>query len=349
MEKDEFRVLIKHNFLKGKTAKETKDKLDRQYGESAPSNSMVKDWFAAFKRGRTSTKTTKSPGRPNEVTTSEMIEKIYKIVLEDRKVKVREITNMVNISTERVYNILHEHLQMKKLCARWVPRFLTIDQKQERVDASKRSLEMFQRNKKEFLRRFITVDETWIHYYTPESKENAKEWLHTGSNAPKRPRTQQSAGKVMATVFWDKHGVILVDYLQKGKTITGVYYAALLDQLKLKIKEKRPHLANKKVLFHQDNAPAHKSLIVMAKLYELHYELLSHPPYSPDLAPSDFFLFPNLKRWLCGRKFGSNSEVIDETNAYFAGFQQSYYTEGIKKLESRWTRCIELKGEYVEK
>lgn len=176
---------------------------------------------------------------------------------------------------------------------------------------------MFKHNSTEFLRRFITVDETWIHHYTPETKQH---WMKTG--------------KVMTTVFWNSQGVVLIDYLEKGKTINGEYYT-LLEQLNDAIKTKRPHLAKKKVLFHHDNAPAHTSSIAFAKLHELRFELLPHAPYSPDLGPSDFFLFPDMKKWLAGKKFTSNAEVIAEANAYFEGLGKSYYTEGIKKLKYR--------------
>jgi len=128
----------------------------------------------------------------------------------------------------------------------------------------------------------------------------------------------------MATVFWDSQGVVLIDYLEKGKTINGEYYAALLEQLNDAIKTKRPHLAKKKVLFHHDYAPAHTCSIAVAKLHELRFELL--PPYSPDLSPSDFFLFPNMKKWLAGKKFTLNAEIIAETDAYFGGLSKSYYT-----------------------
>ncbi|EZA50295.1 Histone-lysine N-methyltransferase SETMAR, partial [Ooceraea biroi] len=81
---------------------------------------------------------------------------------------------------------------------------------------------------------------------------------------------------------------------------------------------------------------------------ELQYELLPHPPYSPDLTPCDIFLFPNLKSWLGGQKFSSNEEVI-AVNEYFDGFDTAYFSEGIKQLEHRWTKCVELEGDYIEK
>ena len=78
------------------------------------------------------------------------------------------------------------------------------------------------------------------------------------------------------------------------------------------------------------------------------FESLPHPPYFPHLAPNDYYLFPNLKKWLFGRRFESKEEVEWETEGYFGGFDKSYYLEGIEKLKDRWTRCIELKGQYIE-
>jgi [histone H3]-lysine36 N-dimethyltransferase SETMAR len=110
---------------------------------------------------------------------------------------------------------------------------------------------------------------------------------------------------------------------------------ALLERLNDQIKKKRPHLKEKKVLFHQDSALCHKSIKTTAKLHELGYELLPHPPYFLDLAPSDLFLFVELKRMLAGNKFSTNQKVITETEAYFEAMSKSYYRNGIEKLYDR--------------
>ena len=102
------------------------------------------------------------------------------------------------------------------------------------------------------------------------------------------------------------------------------------------------------VLFHQDNALCHKSIATMAKLHELHFELLLHPPYSPDLAPSNYWLFADLKRMLQGKRFGSNEEVILETEAYFRGKDKLIYKKGIELLEKHWNNCITQEGDYVD-
>ena len=87
----------------------------------------------------------------------------------------------------------------------------------------------------------------------------------------------------------------------------------------------------------------------MAKIHELRFELLDHPPYSSDLAPSDFFLFPDLKTALGGQRFSSNEEAITFVNNYFAEKNAEYYSDGLKRWEHRWEKCVELQGDYVEK
>ena len=87
---------------------------------------------------------------------------------------------------------------------------------------------------------------------------------------------------------------------------------------------------------------------MMPRINELRFELLPHPPYSPDLSPSDFYLLLNLKRWLQGYRFSSNKEVKWETDGYFVGLDKLYYKRGIEMLKNRWTKCIELKKDYGE-
>ena len=213
-----------------------------------------------------------------------MIDKIHNMVLSDRRIQVRKVVKATDISQGTVFSILHEKLGVKKISARWVLGLLSEENKRNRLVDSKAILALFRRYPDNpFLRRYITVDETWIHDNTPG--------IFKGERAPKKTKKLKSAGKVMATVFWDANGIFYTDYLEKGQTITGAYYVSLLHQLREEIKKKRPHLKRKKILFHQDNAQVHTCTVSMAKIMELKFELLQHLPYSPDLAPSDFFYF----------------------------------------------------------
>ena len=196
------------------------------------------------------------------------------------------------------------------------PRMLTEDQKRSRLDISRYLLSRYEDDPEEFMDRVVTQDETWVHHFDPESKKQSMQWKHPGSPPPKKFKRVSSAGKVMASIFWDNQGVIMVDYLEEGRTINGAYYAEELRRLRQEIVRKRRGKLTRGVLLLQDNAPAHTSQVVMAAATECGFEVLPHPPYSPDLAPSDFYLFPKLKTNLRSRNFGSNEGVIDAVNEY---------------------------------
>ena len=120
---------------------------------------------------------------------------------------------------------------------------------------------------------------------------------------------QNSVGKVLASIYWDQDGILLIDYFPKGQTINVEYYSSLLVQSKDILKEKRRRKVIKGVLFLHD-APAHCALVSQKKLAYLGFQCLHHPPYSPYLAPSDYHLVPGLIKQLKGRHFSSDAEVI---------------------------------------
>ena len=123
---------------------------------------------------------------------------------------------------------------------------LTVNQKQQHVDDSERCLQLFQHNKKGFLHKYVTIDETWIHV---ESNRQSVEWTATAESRPKRPKTQTLAVKVLVSEFWNPRGILFIDYLEKGRTINSEYYIASLVRLKEEIVKKRPQM-KKKVPFH---------------------------------------------------------------------------------------------------
>ena len=202
MEIVEVRAVIKYLYLKGLTGKAAYEDLVATLGENAPSFTMVKKWFAEFKRGRTSTEDADRSGRPSDVSSSETINKVLNIILTDRRVTIRYVSDVLNISYGSVQSIISEQIGMHKVSARWVPRMLTQEMMQNRVTASQENLNQWQHNPEDFLKRVVTVDETWVHHYDPETKLQSKEWKRPSSPTPRKFRHNRSAGKVMLTVFW---------------------------------------------------------------------------------------------------------------------------------------------------
>ena len=176
----------------------------------------------------------------------------------------------------------------------------------------------------------------------------SRQWVGPGSLRPKKFTTEPSAGKVMTTVFWDAKGVIMLGFSSKRSTITWVYFANLLDQLRTAIHEKRRGKLSKGVLLQQDNTRVPTCKVAMDAVERNRYDLISHPAYLPDLAPSHFFLFLNLKKDICGLHFRSD-EVVTAVEEWVNGKDPDFFSSGLMALEHRWSKCITLEDNYIKK
>lgn len=112
----------------------------------------------------------------------------------------------------------------------------------------------------------VTLDETWIHNFDLKMKMQSKEWKHNGSPVTCKVRQQPGAGKIMASIFWDTEGILMIDCLYGGHTITGDYYVTQIKNMRDAIKEKRQGKLKHKVLFYQDNASPHTSAVALAAI-----------------------------------------------------------------------------------
>jgi hypothetical protein len=128
-------------------------------------------------------------------------------------------------------------------------------------------------------------------------------------------RSMPSAGKVMLTVFWNSQGVLLAHFLKRGKNVNSASYCEVLLKLRDAIHRNRPGQMERWVLLYHDNARPHTARVTQERIQELQWGLLEHPPYIPDLVPSDFNLFGPVKNTLVAnvslmtkrlkRRFGS--------------------------------------------
>jgi len=111
-----------------------------------------------------------------ELTTPDIIDQIHELISEDRRISAKPIAEQLGISRERVGSIIHEDLDMGKLSAKWVPKCLNADQKRQWCQLSEQLLEFFRRNPNYFLSWLVTMDETWLYHYDPETKQQSMEW-----------------------------------------------------------------------------------------------------------------------------------------------------------------------------
>ena len=174
-------------------------------------------------------------------------------------------------------SILTDILDMSKVSARWVPQMLTVDQKMTLLDISRYLLSCYEDDPGDFIKRIVTQDETWVHHFDLESKMHSKQWKHPGSSSPKKFKRVHSAGKVIASIFWNSQGVIMIDYLEQGRMINNAYYSAKLRRLSQESARKRRGKLTRIVLLLQDNTPAHTSQVAMTAATECGFQILPHP------------------------------------------------------------------------
>ncbi|GFV13588.1 mariner Mos1 transposase [Trichonephila clavipes] len=143
-------------------------------------------------------------------------------------------------------------------------------------------------------------------------------------------------------------GPVYYKLLKQIKTIDADLYCNQLDKLNAAIKEKRPELASRKgIVFHHDNARPHTTMVTQQKLNALGWEVLGHPPYSPGIAPSDYYLFRSLQNYLTEKKFKSFENVSKAVADYFNSKDENFYKIGIYILPERWQQVVRNNGAYI--
>lgn len=147
----------------------------------------------------------------------------------------------------------------------------------------------------------------------------------------------------MLCVWWDRRGPIYWELLEQGKTINSDVYCEQLKKVRRALRNRRIP-----VIFLDDNAKPHRSRQTRQMIEELGWEPLEHAPYSPDMAPSDFYLFRSLEHWLRGKKFNTIEEMRESLTEFFDSKDREWYRHGIQRLEEQWQKVIENNGEYFD-
>jgi len=347
--KQKYRILIKNFCKKGYNSATIHRELMSLLGSEAPSYRTVLRWHERFQSGSADIIDKPKPGRKNVTVVDKNIKKVSDLINTDRRLTLKEIAQKGKVDVTSTWRILTIILGLVLRCARWVPKILTSGQKKARIRSAKENISLHNLDSEFFEQQIVTGDETYIHHYEPETKRQSMQWLPPWASNPQKAIRKISAKKVMALVFWDKMGVLLVEFFRKGKTLTGAKYAEILRKLKLAIQSKRGEKWDDGVFLLHDNAPSHTSKVCKSAISDLGFVEISHPPYSPDLAPSDYFLFPHLKKFLRKKSYSSDEEVEKLTKRWLTKQSESFYSEGISNLRYRWDKCVKVKGEYVEK
>lgn len=337
-DKVHFRHIMLYHFREGLTAAETRRKICAVYGDNALQDRVVRKWFARFRLGNFEVEDEPRSGRPRVMEDDEVIT----LIKSNPLLTIEEIQAVTQVSFGTVWNRLHGAGFVNKK-NQWLPHELNESQLQKRVDICDVLLRKYSEDP--FLRRMITGDEKWILYKNVAQK---KCWVERGRQPETIAKPEIHQKKVMLCCWWDRKGLVHYELLREGCTVSADVYCEQLENLRDAVKLKRPELINRKgVVFQHDNARPHTSVKSRKKLAEFSWDVLPHPPYSPDLAPSDYHLFRSLQNSLRDATFDSFEGIKNHLDRFFESKPTTFWEEGIDSLPRRWAKVMDNDGQYI--
>lgn len=316
---------------KKKTNKQIYQEMSEVYAEDMPSIKTIQKWTKKMIDGDWSIFDRPREGRPER---AELSEKIQEVLAYNPYASTKKIAKKVAADPKTVKKVLIEKLQMRKVNFKWIPYTLTLELKAKRVEIAKYLFDFLSNCNDQKLRKVLTQDETWVYFSNPRNSM----WLEEGQPIPEIPKKTIGAKKVMISVIWGITGIISITMLPIDQKFNRNFFEQkVLGDLSSTIKTNGFFL-------HMDNARPH---LVHEKLKELGIKRLEHPPYSPDLAPSDFFLFGYLKKLLEGEEFDSEIELFDRVTEILKGISKSVLKSVYDEWMNRLLIVQESKGNYV--
>lgn len=334
--KEQVRLLLLYDYRSNKKAAKSITDINAAFGPDTVTRSTAYDWYKRFE-GDQDLEDRPRTGRPSEFDDDALLQALET----NNRQTTRELAEALNFSQTAIVNHLAQLGKRPKLGC-WVPHKLNDHDRDRRVETA---LSLLSRSRRtDWLDSVVTGDEKWCLYANIRRK---RQWVDAETKAEREPKQPLHPQKIMLSVFWDSKGIVMFELLPQNTTINANFYCAQLDRLQQKLAETRPERQNT-ILLH-DNARPHTARQTRQKLLDLNWEVLPHPPYSPDIAPSDYHLFATLDRHLAGKEFDNEADVdASLTNLFFESQPPEFYRDGIHSLHKRWQEVINNNGDYID-
>lgn len=346
MEKLTIRGYIKTRALLEIPAIEIFRELKVAYPTQCPSYKCVAAWTRKFKACRESIEDDPRSGRQITALTDENISIVKELIESDARLTIDDIEAETSISRSSIFRILHDCLGKRNLAGKWVPHHLTEQNRQERVNACKYNLEMFNTDKWRIC-DVVTGDESWFFLRQIGSKQSRRCWLSVDQTPPTTVKIDRYEPKFMFSVFFKSTGPVHISYVDKGETIDAqIYIRRNLQQVVQTINHERPTSGTKNMKFHHDNASVHTAESVISYLERKGFKIMWHPPWSPDLAPCDFWLFKRIKQHLSDAK--DVKSLKSQITEILSEIPKEEYVWAFNNWLERMQLCIDVGGDYIE-
>ena len=303
--------------------------------------STITDWIRKIKRGE-SILVRKTGSGPSS---DEIIDqKIYAELNCYPFHSLRTLSTCLKIPKSTIYDHLKKMgFTVKHL--KFVPHVLNSEQKLNRVRLAKQLLEVIAQARHQSWRYFLTGDESWFFFV----EDFAIQWVAPNQKPFQRSKRTISSPKRMITVFWSPLGFQIIEMLPKGSKFNSRYF---IDEILVKIaqfhQEFNGQSNKRKLVVHMDNARPHRSNDSLNFAAENNLRFCDHPAFSPDLAPSDFYLFGKVKDELKGSEFECEEELFESIENILKRIPKEELESVMKEWENRLRACISCGGDYIE-
>ncbi len=332
---DHVRHCLLYEFQQGHSARAAVQNICETLKESVVSHATASRWWLRFSKADYRLTDEPRSGRPREIDLDELQE----IVKEDPRLTTACIAYKLGCDQSTISRYLSQ-LGFRYVLSVWVPHDLTPEQKTNRLDICTNLLTKHRRF--DWLNNLITGDEKWVLYVNHSRKRH---WIGLQEQQLLTPKPELHAQKVMLSVWWGVHGIVNWELIPANSTVTAEVYCAQLQKVKSKLECERPRL--EKIYFLHDNARPHIAKSVRQKLIEFGWELLPHPAYSPDLAPTDYYLFQALSNSLRDVAFDDRADLETHLINFFTSQPEEFFRKGIHSLAARWQTVVDTDGEYI--
>ena len=266
-QKTEIRSYIKCRIRLNIDSKQIFNELCGIYGPQTISMRTVFRWVKAFKAGKFSFEDDTRPGRPETSVTKANMAAVKIVIDQDARLSVKDIASCTGISEGSVQTILKKRLDLREVCARWVPHLLTEEQKTQRLKCARELLKTYKGCNSRVISNLLTGDEPWVHIFEPYRRADNKQWKRKDQKRPCIAKRTISSKKMLYTISFNSSGPAVQVPCPSGHTVTGRFYKnSVLMKVKEFYNKKRPSKGWSGVQLLHHNASSHKCEVVKSFL-----------------------------------------------------------------------------------